>query len=78
MSEELRVVAVDVLTPLVGKAMATVYVAKAALRHGKSSDELEANDAGWLCDEIRLEISPFATKSLVDSAMAEIHGRVRR
>lgn len=78
MSEELRLVAIDVLSPLVGKPMATVYVAKAAQRHGKSSDTLVADDADWLCEELRLEINPFATKSLVDSAMADIGARARR
>jgi len=77
MSVDIEAIAIDALSPLVGKAMATVYVAQAVLSRGKTGQDLDTSDLHALCDEIRNKISPFATRSLVDDAIAEIVSRVR-
>lgn len=77
MSVDIESIAIDALSPLVGKAMATVYVAQAVLSRGKTGHELDVSDLHALCDEIGQRISPFATRSLVDDAIAEIVSRVR-
>lgn len=76
MSVEIRVAAIDVLTPLVGKAMATIYVAQAVMSRHKTSDRLDLADLGGLCDEIRRVMQPFASEEVLDEAIAEIFSRV--
>lgn len=77
MSASIHTVAIGVLAPLVGEAMATVYVAKAAQSHGKDMQSLTPADSEWFFAEIRHEISPFATRSLIDDAIAQISERTR-
>lgn len=78
MSADVHDTAVDVLTPLVGRAMATIYVAQAAQGQGKLSVNLEAGDVERLGQEIRRSLSPFATREVIDEALSEIADRLRR
>ncbi|MDO8987128.1 MAG: hypothetical protein Q7V14_02775 [Coriobacteriia bacterium] len=73
----IEAIAIDALSPLLGKAMATVYVAQAALSRGEIGHELDLSELHAFCDEIRSKISPFSTRSLVDDAIAEIVSAVR-
>lgn len=75
MSEGIRTAAISALTPLVGPAMATIFVADAALTVGKTTDELEPSDVSALCDALRLKISPLAARPVVDQVMADITAR---
>lgn len=77
MSADIRAAAIDVLSPLVGRAMATIYVAQATLDRGKSAETLTADDVGWLCDAIRREMRPFATDEVLDDAVAQITAHAR-
>lgn len=72
MSEYIRSTAVDVLAPLVGPAMATVYVADALRCLGMHSEDVDPGDLAALCDVLRSKITPFAARPVVDQAMSEI------
>ncbi len=72
MSEQLPDVVVSVLGPLVGRAMATVYVEEAAQSLGKAGHELGPGDVTAVCDMLRSKISPLAARPVVDQAIADI------
>jgi hypothetical protein len=67
---------VEALSPLVGRAMAVVYVSQAALDRGKASDDLEPEDLGWLREYVAHEMSAFATRDVVDDAFEWVRRRV--
>jgi hypothetical protein len=71
-SADIRTAAVAVLSPLVGKAMATVYVARAAMEEGKTSDTLSESDLDLFCDLIRRELRPFASSAMIEDAIIDI------
>ncbi len=77
MSEDIHNVVLDVLTPLVGRAMATVYASKATHRPGKLLVGLTADDLPAISEEIRQSVRPFTTRAVVDEVIAEITRRVR-
>jgi L-alanine-DL-glutamate epimerase-like enolase superfamily enzyme len=74
-SEGILDVAISVLEPLVGRAMATVYVSDAIRALGKASEELEPDDVMHLCDHLRSKLSPFAARAVVDQACWDITTR---
>lgn len=76
MSAEVHDIAVDVLTPLVGRAMATMYVSKAALSLGKATSELGPADVQALVAQVRHMMELFTSRELLDHAAAEISRRV--
>jgi len=78
MSENVRDIAVDVLTPLVGKAMATVYFSAAVLTAADEGSISGAVDVDALCEAIRDKISPFASRAVVDQAVSDIRARAGR
>jgi len=52
-----------------------VYVADAARRLGKGSNEVGSADLPAFCEALRSKISPFAARPVLDQAMAEIAAR---
>jgi len=78
MSENVREVAVDVLTPLVGRAMATVYVSAAVLAAADQDSINSAVDVDRFCEAIRDKISPFASRAVVDQSLSDIRARAGR
>ncbi len=77
MSKQIRDTAVGVLEPLVGRAMATLYVADAASQVGMTSDEIEPGDVRAVCDVLRSKIGPFAARPVVDQAIEDIISQTR-
>ncbi len=77
MNGDIHAAAVQTLSPLVGKAMATVYVHQAALKLGKTADILAEDDLDFVCVEIRGAMSPYTTKALIDQAISQIVYQVR-
>ena len=77
MSAEISAVVIDALTPLVGKPMATVYLARAALDQGKTTETLAESDLSHVCEVIRQAMGPFCTREIVEQTIAGITARVR-
>ncbi|MDZ4180333.1 MAG: hypothetical protein U1E29_14060 [Coriobacteriia bacterium] len=75
MSGTISDTAINVLAPLVGRAMATMYVIDATHHLGRTTDELRPGDVPALCDVLRSRIRPFAARPVVDQAMADITAR---
>lgn len=76
MNADIHDVATETLTPLVGRAMALVYVSKASLALGKTSDQLEREDVPRMLEEVRTMMAPFASRELIDAAVFDIMHRV--
>jgi hypothetical protein len=75
MNPDIQAIAVDALAPLVGAAMARVYVNSASQARGRMVESLGPDDVDWLCDAIRQSVAPFVGRALLDDTIADIRTR---
>lgn len=70
-----RDIAIDVLSPLVGAAMATLYVSQAAANLGVGSESLTPREIDQLAQQFRKLMGAFCSAALLEEAIDEIRAR---
>lgn len=65
-------IAIDALSPFVGRTAADTCVRATAISSGKTADELGASDVPHLAESIRKLLGPVATSQTIDGIIDEI------
>ena len=69
--------AIAVLSPLVGRPAAEICMRSSAMKLGKSAEELRGADIETVAEQVRGTLGAFASKDLIEQAMADLRSRLR-